>query len=393
MKILKSIGVLFCSIMIPYLVSGQGLEFEEGTWNEIKKLAKASDKLIFFDANTSWCGPCKWMVKNTFTDEKVGKFYKENFISYELDMEKGEGIELAKEFEIKAYPTLLFLNSDGEIVHRTTGALDAEKFLALGKIAADPEKNFAGMVKRYKNGDRSRPFIREYMSSQKEAGKSVQEVLDWYFYQLPDSELLTKENFEVINKHVNRSGHPQFVFLLENREAYENITSEKEVNDKIYNVYRSSLFNALYSNDSLQWEMKKSEVKASSIDDPDKLLAYADIYYFSRKKDWTSYVKVVDHYVTTYDTGNWQSLNAYAWQVYKNKNITDKSSLKLALSWVNRSIKLKTCYANNDTKAALLHKMGDNKGALKAATKAISIAEPSENTSETKKLISLISMQ
>ncbi len=389
MRILKTIAI--CFLMAPTLIQAQGIEFSHGTWAEIKAKSKAEDKLIFFDANTSWCGPCKWMAANAFVDEKVGDFFNKNFISYELDMEKGEGIELAKEFKISLYPTLLFLNSEGEIVHKGLGALDAEKFLALGEIAADPDRNFAGMERRYQNGDRSKEFIRDYMLSLKQSGKTRKEVLDWYFYGMSDEELLTKENFEVINNHISSTANPQFIFLLNHKADFAKVTSEKEVTDKIYDVYRSSLFGALYSNDDVKWEIAKAEVKASTIEQPEKLLANADIYYYSRKKEWGNYIKAVDHYATTFEADNWNSFNSYAWGVYLNKNITDLESLKTALKWINQSIKLNSCYANNDTKAALLKKMGDKKGAIKAANKAIALAGSDDDVSGTKKLIEELS--
>ena len=50
----------------------QGIVFEKGQWADILKKAADQNKPIFVDAYTTWCGPCKWMAKNTFTDEKVG---------------------------------------------------------------------------------------------------------------------------------------------------------------------------------------------------------------------------------------------------------------------------------------------------------------------------------
>ena len=70
------------------------IQFETKTFAEIKALAKAQNKLIFLDAYTSWCGPCKYMAKNIFTNDTVADFYNSRFINAKIDMEKGEGVEL-----------------------------------------------------------------------------------------------------------------------------------------------------------------------------------------------------------------------------------------------------------------------------------------------------------
>lgn len=93
--------------------------------------------MIFVDAYTTWCGPCKWMAKNTFTDKSVGEFYNENFVNYKFDMEKGEGTAFANEFSVNAYPTLLYFHADGTVAHRTEGSEDASSFLESGKSIAN----------------------------------------------------------------------------------------------------------------------------------------------------------------------------------------------------------------------------------------------------------------
>lgn len=45
---------------------GQGIEFFHGTWEEALEQAQIQDKVIFVDAYTTWCGPCKRMSKNVF---------------------------------------------------------------------------------------------------------------------------------------------------------------------------------------------------------------------------------------------------------------------------------------------------------------------------------------
>jgi thioredoxin-related protein len=91
------------------------------------------------DAYASWCGPCKLMEKNVFTDKNVADFYNKNFINVRIDMEKGEGKELAMKYGVRSYPTFLFLNAEGEIVGKELGYIKSEEFLELGKKNNNPQ--------------------------------------------------------------------------------------------------------------------------------------------------------------------------------------------------------------------------------------------------------------
>ena len=41
-------------------------------------------------------------------------------------MEKGEGVELRKRYDVNAYPTLLVLNAEGELLCRHAGYLSVD---------------------------------------------------------------------------------------------------------------------------------------------------------------------------------------------------------------------------------------------------------------------------
>lgn len=110
-----------------------GIDFFEGTWKEALIKAKAENKHIFLDAYTSWCGPCKKMAAQTFPLATVGKVFNEKFICLKMNMEQGEARNLGKVYQITTYPTLLFVNSKGEVLKRTASALGEEKFIELGK--------------------------------------------------------------------------------------------------------------------------------------------------------------------------------------------------------------------------------------------------------------------
>jgi thioredoxin 1 len=117
----------------PADVEQPGINFFQGTWDEALALAKKENKLIFLDVYATWCGPCKRLDAQTFPNPEVGKYYNDRFINVKVDGEKGEGLTLRQKYAVRGYPTLLFINHKGEVVHRTAGFRDPERFIELGK--------------------------------------------------------------------------------------------------------------------------------------------------------------------------------------------------------------------------------------------------------------------
>lgn len=107
----------------------KGIEFDQLTFAELLKKAKDEGKLVFIDCYTSWCGPCRAMANSVFPKEEVGNYFNTRFINAKMDMEKGEGKEVAKKYKINAFPTLLFLDSDGNLIERLIGYKSPEALL------------------------------------------------------------------------------------------------------------------------------------------------------------------------------------------------------------------------------------------------------------------------
>ena len=121
------------SIITTNYATEQGIQFTEGSFNDILKKAKKEKKNIFLDAYASWCGPCKMLKRDVFPQAQVGEFFNKNFINVAMDMEKGEGIQLSQKFKITAYPTLLFINDKGEVIGSALGYHNADKLIQVAK--------------------------------------------------------------------------------------------------------------------------------------------------------------------------------------------------------------------------------------------------------------------
>lgn len=114
-----------------------GVEFIACTLDAALSRARAEGKLVFLDCQTVWCGPCRAMAKNVFPLPRVGAFFDERYVALKMDMETGEGPDVAHRYEVKAYPTMLVLDAEGHELGRIVGYRDATALLdALSQIAA-----------------------------------------------------------------------------------------------------------------------------------------------------------------------------------------------------------------------------------------------------------------
>jgi thioredoxin 1 len=128
-------GTLFASPFInsPESKNETGIAFHRGTWDEALQKAKVEGKPIFLDISASWCGPCKKLKSKTFPDSEVGEFYNANFINVAFDGEIGEGIELARKYKIKGYPSLIYIDSNGQLIAQTAGYRNPKQLIDIGK--------------------------------------------------------------------------------------------------------------------------------------------------------------------------------------------------------------------------------------------------------------------
>lgn len=201
-------------------VNAQGIIFEKGTFKEALKKAEKENKLVFIDFYTVWCGPCKRLDKEVFTQKDIGDFYNAHFINFKVDAEKGEGIKLKKKYGIKSYPTLIFVNSKGELIHKKIGISknNSHKDIAdLGRTAIDSGKTQYGMDKRYESGERSPQFIKEYLLSLKrQKNPKWKKVFDLHVAETPKQDFLNKEGFYFLIEYAEANTRAMdFIFAHE----------------------------------------------------------------------------------------------------------------------------------------------------------------------------------
>jgi thiol-disulfide isomerase/thioredoxin len=367
-----------------------GIQFFHGTWAEVKAEAKKQNKPIFMDAFTSWCGPCKRMSANVFTKAEVGDFYNKNFINYKLDMEKGEGPQIAQMNRVAFYPTYLFFNTDGELMHRAMGAKGPEDFIKDGQTAMDPQNNLTGQIKRFKNGERDSAFLQSFLSKLQDLDANTQkEVLDTYWQGKKMEELTLPGNWVIFRDFDNDILSDRYDYIFKNRKTFNDKFGKAEVDAALINKAGQQMQTALETKNDALYNRVHTVLLTADKKEIKEFTAKSEVLYKLVKKDMKAFNKLAPEYVNTYISKNADELNQLAWTTFQNTD--DKDALKNAETWAKQSIGIQKTYANTDTYASLLYKNKKYKEAETAANEAIALAKTTgEDATSTTELLEKI---
>lgn len=359
---------LLCWTSITISAQQTGIKFEKADWASLLDEAQSSGELIFVDAYTTWCGPCIMMSRDVFTDQSVGRFYNTHFINTKIDMETGEGVQLARKYKVEAYPTLLFINGKGEVVHRTTGYQDSSDFIALGKTAISPDYNLKAMNARYAKGDRTGDFMLQLILTKYNAmdGEHLT-VAEEYLSEQKDWSTLP--NMQLIFGLTEDPNSEWFEYMLSHRKAFETLFGKDKVAVKLQNLFLEKAFgkgkNALAEVDAF-YEKAYPELAP-------KLSANFRMNYYRTAGDLEAFAAAAVDYQENHPSDDPNELNNIAWEFFAS--IDDKKLLGKALKWAERSVQLDQQYYNHDTLANLYYKLGKRSKAEKTALAAIELAK------------------
>lgn len=357
----------------------QGISFHSMTLKEALQRAQEEDKLVFVDAFTTWCGPCKWMAANIFPNEKLGIIYNEGFISVQIDMEKGEGLDIAKQYQVKAYPTLLYLNPKGEVLMRAVGASqEIQDYIQLARTAQDPEGNMLFLNAELEKNRTNPSFMSRYLEVFSRADMLKKEVVDDYFALVPFEKWTQAPYWQQIKGYVRGVDFKTFQYMMDHHEEVQQIKGDsadaffsQQILSHLYNKrYRARHENELQS-------FREEMIRWQELWPYDRSISFkVNLLDAELKKDMDLWMELATKGTQLFVWDDGEYLNNMAWTVYKMREERDNiKELHLALQWADRAVELYPEHYVLDTQARLRLAIGDEKGAVQAAVDAARKAE------------------
>ncbi len=376
---MQSLRIIILTAVLLISFTGQaqdkGMLFEKSDWAGVLAKAKKEKKYIFLDAYASWCGPCKWMSKEIFPQEKVGEFMNARFVHAKIDMEKGEGIALAQQYQVGSYPTYLFFNPDGELVHRGLGSMPAEDFIALCSNALDSSKQYMTLRKQYLGGQRDSAFLRQFTYVASDAQDTLtQEILKAYL--ITQHQALNETTIPLIHYVTGSIEDPGFSLMVQYPEKFEAVLGKE--------TYASTM-------EGLVWyAARKAGKKGSDTaafrkviqhylpEQTDLLCAQYQLSLLKRSENWKDYLPKALAFADKFCQEDWQRLNDIAATL--SEQYTTKDTHEKALKMALRSVDLHPVYDNYDTAAQLYFQLNDLTNAKVFAEKAIAAGKAAGTT-------------
>ncbi|MFN8394864.1 MAG: hypothetical protein U0176_09360 [Bacteroidia bacterium] len=237
------------------------------------------------------------------------------------------------------------------------------------------------MQKRWDSGERDRAFLHDYILELANLSMNYMAPLEAYKEGMKGEALMEPANWEIFMAVFRRHNTDQAKYFLSHRAAFEAKIGKEEVQQKAAEMYNYGLFACIESKDEEAFRALQKELRETGINGAEMIILHSDYGWARANENWTDYAKYMDQ-IQKKGGANAPFLNDAAWTVYEN--VDDKKVLKQALAWAEASVAEEKGYANMDTKAMILKKLGRKDEAIAAAKEAIELAkatgEPYEET-------------
>lgn len=375
-SILKKVILVF-GVGISVASWGQNtIKFEDTDFQTILAKAKKEKKLIFMDAFAAWCGPCKMMEKNVFTDAKVADYYNKNFINARFDMEKGEGRTLAQKYFVRSYPTFLFLNGDGEAVGQELGYIESPEFIKIGEKYNKPGNAQGSLQERFDKGERDPDFLISYFKSIVQTNPMKAKMAAEDYFKAKKNLEFSADEINMLFGSIQSNQDANYLYIVNHKDILANYIGNENYEQFIMRVNIPKIIQNASNVDKKTFDDQyfvKEVSKFIPADQVQRTLSIVKLSFYQNVQNWSEYEKsALDVFkdgdgISAGDLVNVATLF--------NQYVTNKTSLQKASMWAEKALMSEDSFQTNALVAQLYNKTGKKVEAKSFAESAVAHAK------------------
>ena len=239
-----------------------------------------------------------------FVEDTVGKFYNANFINvrFQIDTTKGDLPQIKNRYadasfinhfyHIKGYPTFLYFNPNGELVHRELGSCAGNTFIERGMHSMSPETQYYTQLKKYYNGERNPTFLRNLtlLSLHAYEDSVTSQVSKLYLSSVGNN--YTTDDYKFINEVTNNASDTGFTIMLQHIKDFESAVGAKAFHEHLINLIVSGESHTHYGFENWneqRWATYTKQLSAKYPDLADEVLFNIKSYRYEREENWKEF--------------------------------------------------------------------------------------------------------
>lgn len=217
------------------------IHFNKYAFEEIFARSEETSKPIMLYFHIDGCGSCIQMERGAFSQKDIYSYINSNLIVYNINTQKGEGVEINKRFRIMINPTILFLNHLGHVIDRVEGYQGIYHIYEHLKRSVEKMDLYRDAKNEYFKGNRKPDFLYQYTYILNEQGDlDSGAVIAEYLSLVDKKDLLTEKNIGYIydfafynNVFYINHNSTAFKLMYENKNAFARYFSLNQIDARI----------------------------------------------------------------------------------------------------------------------------------------------------------------
>lgn len=374
---------------------------ENKSFDELKQMSKAANKNLYVDVYTTWCGPCKKMENETFSQPEVQKAFAKDYIAAKIDLETPNGTMLGALFEIQSIPTSLFFNIEGELLGIYKGAYPKEEFIPLLQLHANNQVSIDKKLVMKKDSLQYPNGLVNFLTYWNESGTMNDVKLDQFIFELKPSVFVAKSTQDTLLDFLSVKSKKLF-------EHYQNKTTELNKSlgvaytDTLIRILNEDYLKVVLVDDKANLKFKLAEVASFRSKYPkEKYIGCLwNAYAYQMESNKTLFVKqlmIFDSLVIEPMNPEKKHTNYTDLANILLKGHDDKKVVNLVIDWLRKANKIKTTYTSYYLMAYAYYVLNDLKQSDRYALMSISQAKkmnlPEEEYAFVKDLLKVINQK